>query len=261
MMPPVEGSSILFVIWTDHHNLDYLHRSNPAPGWCSFLFAPPAPPCHPGVSRTLALLSCHFRWQLMKYEVTEYVAACPECARRKTSTQRPQGLLQPLSVPRRLQSYIALDFIAGLPASKDMMMILSMIPLFSKSAHFGALPKLPSSKETAELLFQHVFRLHDLPLEVTSYHRPQFVSRFLKDFRSLIGAKVQFCGFHPQTNGQTERLNQELGKSLHCMVKKSPTSWSDSLPWVEYAHNYFPVSSMGLSPFASCLGYQPPLFH
>lgn len=67
-------------------------------------------------------------------------------------------------------------------------------------------------------------------------------------------------GFHPQTNGQTERANQDLEMALRCMVAQSPASWSSCLPWVEYARNSQPSSFPGKSPFWCVYGYQPPLF-
>ena len=57
-----------------------------------------------------------------------------------------------------------------------------------------------------------------------------------------------------------ERLNQELEKSLRCLVEGSPNSWVNALPWIEYSYNSLPVSSTAMSPFACCLGYQPPIF-
>ena len=123
------------------------------------------------------------------------------------------------------------------------------------------LPSYPPQRGTAEIMIQNVFRLHGLPLEVTSDRGPQFSSASWKAFCTLVGAKPQLSsGFHPQTNGQTERLNQELEKSLRCLVEGCPNSWVTSLPWIECAYNSLPVSSTAMSPFACCLGYQPPIF-
>ena len=217
--------------------------------------------CNPGVRRTLALLCRKFWWKTIHKDTEEFVASCPVCARAKANSQKPQGLLQPLSVPHRPWSHIAIDFVTGLPESQGKSVILTIVDRFLKSAHFVPLTKLPSAKETAEIMVMNIFRLHGLPLEVTSDRGPQFASAFWKAFCTLVGAKSQLSsGFHPQTNGQTERLNQELEKSLCCLLEGSPSSWFSVLPWIEYAYNSLPVSSTAMSPFACCLGYQPPIF-
>ena len=217
--------------------------------------------CHPGVRRTLALIFRRFWWKTVRKDTEEFIAACSVCVRAKANSQKPQGLLQPLPVPHRPWSHIAIDFVTGLPKSQGKSVILTIVDRFSKSAHFVPLAKLPSGKETAEIMITNVFRLHGLPLEVTSDRGPQFASAFWKAFCTLVGAKSQLSsGFHPQTNGQTERLNQELEKSLRCLVEGSPSSWVSALPWIEYAYNSPPVSSTAMSPFACCLGYQPPIF-
>ncbi len=140
-------------------------------------------------------------------------------------------------------------------------MVLTIVDRFSKATHFIPLPKLPSARETAVAVIDHIFRIHGLPTNVVSDRGPQFISKFWKEFCHLLGATVSLSsGYHPQSNGQTERANQDLERMLRCLVSQNPSSWSQQLSWVEYAHNSLPVSATGLSPFEGSLGYQPPVF-
>ena len=217
--------------------------------------------CHPGSARTNHLLAQRFWWPSMKRDVKEFVRACPTCNQNKSTNQPPAGLLQPLPVPTRPWSHVSLDFVTGLPASNGMTVILTVVDRFSKMAHFIPLPKLPSAKETAQLVIDHVFRIHGLPRDVVSDRGPQFTSTFWKEFCHLLGATVSLTsGFHPQSNGQSERANQELGKALRCMASRKPQAWTQQLTWIEYAHNSLTSSATGMSPFMCVYGYQPPVF-
>ncbi|KAI3374601.1 hypothetical protein L3Q82_021170, partial [Scortum barcoo] len=139
--------------------------------------------------------------------------------------------------------------------------VLTVVDRFSKMAHFIPLPKLPSAKETAQVMINHVFRIHGLPTDIVSDRGPQFVSVFWKEFCRLLGATVSLSsGYHPESNGQTERMNQELETCLRCLVAQNKTTWSQHLTWIEYAHNTLPTAATGLSPFHVVHGYQPPVF-
>lgn len=104
--------------------------------------------------------------------------------------------------------------------------------------HF--VPKLPTVTETADLLILHIVHLHGIPQDVMTVRGPQFSSQVWKVFCLALGASASLSsGYHPQTNGQTERVNQDLGAALRCVASRHPSAWS---------------------PLHVFLGYQPPLF-
>uniref|UniRef100_A0A3B3DGY8 Gypsy retrotransposon integrase-like protein 1 n=1 Tax=Oryzias melastigma TaxID=30732 RepID=A0A3B3DGY8_ORYME len=217
--------------------------------------------CHPGVRRTLSVVQQRFWWPTLRQDVKDYVAACPECMQSKTERRHPAGLLHPLPVPKRPWSHISMDFVTGLPSSAGNTTILTVVDRFSKMAHFIPLPKLPSAKEMAEILVQHIFRLHGFPRDIVSDRGPQFIARFWAEFCRLLGVTVSLSsGFHPQSNGQSERLNQQLETGLRILCSRDPSSWAQNVVWVEYAHNSLPSSATGLSPFQVVYGFQPPVF-
>lgn len=149
----------------------------------------------------------------------------------------------------------------GLPPSDGNTALLIAVDQFSKAAHFIPLPKLPSVKEMAQFMVQHVFRNHGFPVDMVSDRGPQFLSRFWKAFCTFIRSSASlFSGFHSQSNDQSERANQDLETTLCCLVSANPTTWSQQLVGVEYACNTPPCSATGLFPFECSLGYQPPVY-
>ncbi len=151
--------------------------------------------CHPGVNCTIFWFN-DFGGSL--WLVTSAVLD-------KTSNQPPAGFLQPLSVPSRPWSHIALDFVTALPPSQGNGVVLTVVDRFSKADHFIPLLKRPSARETAVTVIDHVFCMHGLPMDVVSDRGSQFVSKFWKEFCRLLGANESLSsGFHPQSNGQTD---------------------------------------------------------
>uniref|UniRef100_A0A8C6NY77 Gypsy retrotransposon integrase-like protein 1 n=1 Tax=Nothobranchius furzeri TaxID=105023 RepID=A0A8C6NY77_NOTFU len=216
---------------------------------------------HQGQACTLQFLRRALWWPSMRKDVCKFTAACDVCARSKSSNQPGAGDLQPLPMPKRPWSHIGLDFVTGLPAVDHLDTILTITDRFSMAVHLVALAGLPTAKRTAKLLLEQVVWLHGFPQDVASDREPPLVSRFWRAFCRLVGASTSLSsGYHPQTNGQMERANQQLGRYLHCFASSQPSTWPRFLLWAELSHKLQTFSATGLSPFETFYGYQPPLF-
>lgn len=215
--------------------------------------------CHPGYNRTLNLLQRGLHgglpWMLTLKPLLQPARVC---VRGKASHQPSAGLLRPLPIASRPWSHIAMDFITGLPPSQGNTTILTIVIRFSKSVHFVALQKLPSARETAEILIDQVFRCHRIPSDIVSDCGPQFISSVWKAFCTALGASVSLSsGYHPQTIGKAEWANQDLEAALWCVATQNPASWSSHLTWVEYAHNSLHCTAAGMTPLSVPWGTYP----
>ncbi|KAK3569999.1 hypothetical protein QTP86_008426 [Hemibagrus guttatus] len=186
----------------------------------------------------------------MTVDVRRYVQGCEGCAMSKDPRHLPAGKLLPLPVPSRPWSHLGVDFVTDLPISREYTCIFIVVDRFSKSCRLLPLKGPPTALETAELIFNHVFRYFGIPEDIVSDRGPQFVSRVWRAFLTRLGVAIRLSsGYHPQTNGQTERKIQEISRYLRTFCHSHQNSWSQYLGWAEYAQNSLRQPSTGLTPF------------
>ena len=112
--------------------------------------------------------------------------------------------------------------------------------------------------QMAELLLKNVVKNHGLPMDIVSDRGPQFTSRFWSALCDQMGIQRKMSSAaHPQTDGQTERMNQTLEQYLRSYVNHQQSDWSELLHFAEMAMNNAVNSSTKRSPFEINLGYHP----
>jgi hypothetical protein len=153
-----------------------------------------------------------------------------------------------------------MDFVTGLPASGSDKFdsIFVVIDRATKMAHFVPCHKDITAERTANLLNEHVFRLHGVPTSIVSDRDPKFTSAVFQEFAAGLKIKqAMSTAFHPQSDGITERLNRTLEAMLRCYVQKDPKSWSEYLSHLEFAYNDSVQASTRCTPFALNYQYHP----
>lgn len=168
------------------------------------------------------------------------------------------GLLQPLPVPSHAWQTVSLDFVEGLPKSKGYNCILVVVDKFSKYAHFLPLAHPFTALQVAKLFMDNIFKLHGMPLALISDRDKIFTSQLWQELFRLSDTELQMStSYHPQTDGQTERVNQCLEAYLRCTVNACPHKWKDWLPLAEFWYNTSFHSSLNSSPFEVLYGHPP----
>ncbi|MCO5564259.1 hypothetical protein L7F22_017917 [Adiantum nelumboides] len=214
---------------------------------------------YPGINKTYCLLSAIYFWPQMQQNVIKYVKACHSCQIMKASRQLPQGLLQPLPVPKERWESISMDFITTLPrTTKGNAKILVIVDRFSKMAHFIPCKKAAFAPDIASLFVQHIFSIHGLPRPIIFDRDPKFIGHFWTSLFKSLGTNLFFSSaYHLQTDGQIERVNQILEEMLRHYIKICLASWEEYLPLVEFAYNNAPHSVTGMIPFQAAYGHTP----
>ena len=217
---------------------------------------------HQGAAATYASIARTFFWHGMLQQVKKYVRNCHTCSRIKPSREGYQGLLRPLPVATERWKHIAMDFVVDLPRSKDWQgnefhSLFVVVDRMTKQVHITPCDDL-STRNTAYMFYRDIFRLHGLPDTMISDRGSQFTAEFWKWLCKLLQIDHRLStAFHPQTDGQTERMNSRIEQYLRAYVNFAQDDWVRFLPSAEFAINNQNSQVTGISPFLAVYGLHP----
>jgi Integrase zinc binding domain/dUTPase len=174
---------------------------------------------HTSINGTLKQISRNYWWPTIRRDVQVYVQGCEVCQRTKARTQAKAAPLNPNEIPDQNWEIISTDLIGPLPESKGYNAINVIVDRKTKQAHFIKTNTELSSEGQVKIFRDEIFKHHGLPRKVISDRGPQYISKFMTDLYSLLGIKGNpSTAFHPQTDGQTERINREVEQYLRIWV-------------------------------------------
>ena len=219
---------------------------------------------HQGIRKTMERLARTYYFPGMRKMVEEVIGNCDTCIRNKSSRHAPYGLMKSPDTPARAWKSIALDFITELPLSTDPTTgieydaILVITDRLTKYAYFLPWKTTATAEDVAYELIRTIIANHGVPDEIISDRDKLFTSKVWTTLLALLGViRKLSTSFHPQTDGQTERINQIVGQYLRCHVNYRQNDWVPLLPIAQFAYNSAEADSTKVSPFFANYGFNP----
>ncbi|QRW23611.1 Retrotransposable element Tf2 protein [Rhizoctonia solani] len=192
---------------------------------------------HPGRQRTLEL-------------------TCQRIRKPKYASIPPQ----PLELPSRPWQHVSYDMIVDLPKDGNSDSILVIVDSFTKYVILVECSKKLKAPELADLFLRHVWKRYGMPEKTVSDRGRVFNNKFLKALYQRLGIDPHFSlAYHPQSDGQTERVNPTVEHFLQAYSGVNQKDWVKWLPMAEFAYNNAVHSSTGKSPFKALYGWEPSL--
>jgi transposase InsO family protein len=195
----------------------------------------------------------------MDHQIIDYVRSCLECQKDKAAYHKPYGLLSPLELPYTPWTSLTMDFITDLPLSEDCDQLWVIMDRFTKMAHFIPLHKDQKKAEYLVKIFaREIWRFHGIPTDIISDRDSRFTSMEWKQFLGILGVRPWMStSFHPQTDSQTERINQTIEAYLRSFINYKMDNWVGLLPIAEFAYNNSIMQATSMSPFHANYGRYP----
>ena len=170
--------------------------------------------------------------------VKEYVTGCATCQNTKNITHPTCVPLVPNEVPEGPWQTVTMDFIADLPQVGQYDSIHVIVDRSTKGVVYMPCAKTIDAEGTADLYMKNVWKCYGIPRKIISDRGPQFAARFTKELWKKLGVTTALSTtYHPETDRETKRVNQELEQYLRTFCNYEQTNWPELLSYAKFAHN------------------------
>ena len=216
---------------------------------------------HPGELETYNSVRQHYWWPGLRTYVKNYVQGCGTCQQFKIDRRPTKPTFAPTEGSANLRPFgnCSMDFITDLPPSRGYDAILVIVDQgLTKGIILIPCTKTITAEETATLLLENLYKRFGLPDKLLSDRGPQFASKTFVELLRLLGVKSALStAYHPQTDGTTERVNQEIETYLSIYCAAHPEEWTTALHLLEFTHNNRRHADRLKTPFELMFGNSP----
>ncbi len=214
---------------------------------------------HPGVSATYDKLRSHVYWAGLKGEVEAYVTSCDSCQRNKPEQRRTAGLLRPPPIPDEPGYALNMDFVTGLPQSRQgHTAYLSITCRLSGLLQVGLCSDTVTAEQAAQLVFKQWVVHYGLPAVIISDRDPRFTGLFWRALWKQLDTRLDMStAGHPQTDGKAENKQRTANTMVRHYVDWSQKDWDEQLLRAVFAINHTRSRTTGLTPFQVMFGRSP----
>jgi hypothetical protein len=216
---------------------------------------------HPGRDRMYHLVARYFFWRGMKQDIHDFVNHCAHCQCNKAKSMAAAGPQEPLAIPDYPFQSISMDFITKLPVTPEGNdTLIVWVDRLTKYVTVHACKETLTAEDFAKYTVQHVIARHGCPESFVSDRDVRFTSTFWTTVTELLGAERWMpTAFHPQSDGQTEKMNKSLEEILRHYVSYNQSNWDQHIHMAAFAINNSYHGSTRTTPFMLNLGRHPRL--
>ena len=213
---------------------------------------------HYGENKTIERITRNYWWPTLRKDVKQYIRGCETCQRTKSRRVPLKTPLHPFDPPSQPWEVITLDLVGPLPESQGYNAILTIVDWLSKAVKFEPTNLELNSPGFARILRDRVIRDHGMFKRIIHDRDTRFTSAYTRDLLTLLGSEQNpSTAYHPQTDGQSERMNQTVEQYLRIFIDYHQDDWKEWLALAEFSYNNSMHAATKTTPFFINHGFHP----